>query len=100
MEIKAVNTFINFINRKHKDIELSDCGQCVDETLPYVGASPDKMLMFSCCEKDCVETKCLYSMNYTKPLHSNLEYLQLCDGKTVLKKSHKYHTQYMVANGC
>ena len=36
------------------------------------------------------------AINYTKPCYSNLEYLQLCDGKTVLKKSHKYYTQCML----
>ena len=30
---------------------------------------------------------------YAKPCYSNLEYLQICDGKTVLEKSHKYYTQ-------
>ena len=35
-------------------------------------------------------------MNYTKPCYSNLEYLGLCDGKTVLKKSRKYYTQCML----
>ena len=95
-EIWASNNFIEFIKGTHKNIKLSDCGLFVDETLPYVGASPDRSLLCSCCEKTCVETKCPYSTNYTKPCYSNLKYLRLCDGKTVLEKSHKYYTQYML----
>ena len=64
----------------------------VDKTLPYVGVSPDRILLFSCSEKARVEVNCPYSINYTKPSCSNLEYLRFCDGKTVLKKSHKYPT--------
>ena len=45
----------------------------VDETLPDEGASPDRILLLSCCEKACVEIR--------------------SDGKTVLKKSHKYYIQ-------
>ena len=58
MEIEAANTFIEFIKGKHKDIKLSDRGLFVDEALPYVGASPDRILLRSCCEKACVEIKC------------------------------------------
>ena len=83
VETEAANTFIEFIKRKHKDIKLSDCGLFVDETLPYAGASPERILLCSCCEKACVEIKCPYSINYTKPYYSNLEYLRLCHGKTV-----------------
>ena len=96
MEIEAANIFIELIKGKHKDIKLSECGLFVDETLPNVGASPDRILLCSCCEKACVEIKCLSLMNYTKLYYSNLEYLRLCDGKTVLKKSHNYYRQYML----
>ena len=88
MEIEAANTFIEIINGKHTDIKLSDFGLLADELLPYVSASPDKILLCSCCEKACVEIKRSYSINYTKPCYSNLEHLRICDGKAVLKKSH------------
>ena len=98
MEIEAAKTFIEFIKGKHTDVKLSDCGLFVDETLPYVGASLGRILLCSCCEKACVEIKCPYSINYAKPCscYSNLEYLRLRDGKTVLKKSHRCYTQCML----
>ena len=93
MEMEAANTFIEFVKGKHTDVKWSDCELFVDQILPNVGASPDRILLYSCCEKACVKIKCPYSINYTKPRYSNLEYLQLCDGKTVLKNSHKYYTK-------
>ena len=66
MEVEAANTFIETIKGKLTGIKLMDCGIFVDETLPYVGENPDRILMCSCCEKICVETKCSYSINYTK----------------------------------
>ena len=44
-----------------------------------------------CYVKGCVEIECPCSINYTKSCYSNLEHLQLCDGKTLLKKSEKLH---------
>ena len=97
MEIEVANIFIEFIKRKNTDIKLSDCGLFVDETLLYLGARPDRILLCcSCCKKVCVEIKCPCWIDYTKPCYSNSEYLRLCNGKTVLKKSHKYYTQCML----
>ena len=96
MEIEAPNTFTEFIKGKHMDIKLSNRGIFVDETLPYVGASPGRILLCSCWENTCMEIKCSYSVNYAKPCYSNLQYLRLCDRKTFLKNSHKYYTQCML----
>ena len=100
MEIEVANIFIEFIKRKNTDIKLSDCGLFVDETLLYLGARPDRILLCcSCCEKVCVEIKCPCSINYTKPCYSNSEYLRLCDGKTVEKVPQILHTVH-VADDC
>ena len=48
MEIEAANTFIEFIKGKHTGIKLSDYGLLLDETLPYVSVSPDRILLCSC----------------------------------------------------
>lgn len=45
----------------------------------------DRNFLCSCCEKNCVEIKCLYLKNFSQLCWSNLDYLQLCDGKTMLK---------------
>ena len=43
MEIETANTFIEFINGKHKDIKLSDFGLCVEESTLLYG------LIFMAC---------------------------------------------------
>ena len=50
MEQRKANRFIKGI---HKDIKLSNSGLFVDRTWPYVGASPNSILMCSCCEVTC-----------------------------------------------
>ena len=65
-ENKARDTFIEFIKGRQKDIKLSDCRLFAAEILPYVGTSPDGILLCSRCEKFCMEIKCSCSMNYTK----------------------------------
>ena len=46
MEIEAAKTFIEFIKGKLTDIKLNVCGLFVDDTLPYVGTSPDSIAVF------------------------------------------------------
>ena len=72
IEIEAANTFIEFIKGKHTGIKLSDCGLFLDEALPCVGASSDRIMLCSCSEKTCVEIKCPHAINYAKPCYSNL----------------------------
>ena len=99
MEIKATNTFIEFIREKHADIKLIGYALFVNETLPYVGASPNRILLCSCCEKACLKITFPYSINCTKPCYSNLEYLRFCDEETVEKVPHLLHTKH-AADGC
>ena len=40
-DIKAVNTFAEYIRNYHQDCIISECGLVLDETMPYIGASPD-----------------------------------------------------------
>ena len=84
VQIEAANTFIEFIKKKHADIKLSNCGLFVDETLPNVGGSPDRIL--------------LWIFMLWKGLWGNqiLLFNKLCDGNTELKKSNKYYTQCML----
>ena len=44
MEIEAVNTFAEYIENYHQGCIISECGLVLDETIPYIGASPDWFL--------------------------------------------------------
>ena len=97
--MEVVNTFAEYIKNYHQDCIISECGLVLDETMPYIGASPDQLMSCSCCGKACIEIKCPYSINYTEPNEQNLEYLYK-DGDTVkLKQNHKYFTQCLMQMG-
>ena len=99
IEMEVVNTFAEYIKNYHQDCIISECGLVLDETMPYIGASPDQLMSCSCCGKACIEIKCPYSINYTEPNEQNLEYLYK-DGDTVkLKQNHKYFTQCLMQMG-
>ena len=67
IEMEVVNTFAEYIKNYHQDCIISECGLVLDETMPYIGASPDQLMSCSCCGKACIEIKCPYSINYTEP---------------------------------
>ena len=83
----------------HEDCIISKCGLALDETMPYIGASPDWLMPCSYCDNACIEIKCPYSINYTEPNEHNLDYLYK-DGDTgKLKQNHKYLTQCLMQMG-
>ena len=73
-EIETVNTFAEYIKNYNLDCMISECELILEETIPYIGASPGWLTSCSCCEKVCIETKCPYSINYTEPNEQNLDY--------------------------
>ena len=99
MEIEAVNTFAEYIKNYHQDWIISESGLILDETMSYVGASPDRLMSSSCCGKACIEIKCPYSINYAEPNEQNLDYLYKDWDTVKLKQNHKYFTQYLMQIG-
>ncbi|XP_022792263.1 uncharacterized protein LOC111331423 [Stylophora pistillata] len=79
----------------HKNAKLHNCGLFVLKSHPYIGASPDNMFSCSCCQNACVEYKCPYSIKDQKVEegYKNTDFLETCDGKLQLKRSHKYFFQ-------
>ena len=98
MEEEAVNAFYNEMSKKHKNLNLEECGLFLEKDMPYVGGSPDRIVRCSCCKPACLEVKCPYSINYTHPQDPNITLPYLCkdDDVLTLKKQHKYYTQCQV----
>ena len=40
MEVNAVNDFYEIMKEKHANFQLHECGLYLDETVPFIGASP------------------------------------------------------------
>ena len=93
MEIETVSKFAEYIKNYHQDCIISECGLVLDETMPYIGASPDRLMSSLYSGKAYIEIRSPYSINHTELNEQNLEYLYK-DGDTVkLKQNHKYFTQ-------
>ena len=45
---------------KHENFKISNAGLFIDDTHPFLGASPDSMVECSCCSKGVLEIKCTY----------------------------------------
>ena len=82
MEIEAVSTFAEYIKNYQQDCSISECGLVLNETVPYIGKNPDRLMSCSFCGKAYTEIKYSYSINYTEPNEQNLDYLHK-DGDTV-----------------
>ena len=78
---------------KHKKLSVSSCGLFLDKDLKFVGASPDGLVMCSCCCNAILEIKCPYSINYQSPVDTDVDYLVNVDNVKKLKVTHKYYTQ-------
>ncbi|XP_054259250.1 uncharacterized protein LOC128983994 [Macrosteles quadrilineatus] len=74
-------------------LKVDRCGLFIDETYPFLGASPDGLVE----SEGLIEVKCLYSIKDTSiedHLKSNkTTCIELVSGKLRLKKSHDYYFQ-------
>ena len=50
----------------------------LDRGAPYIGGSPDRIVVCSCCKPACLKMKCLYSINYTTPMDPNVDLPYIC----------------------
>ena len=101
MEVNAVNKFKCILSETHKNVKIVDCGLYLDEQFPYIGASPDRIILCSCCPKACLEVKCPFSINYTTPYDPSIKlpYLTRKDDVIKLNRNHKYYTQCQMQLG-
>ena len=99
MEIEAVNTFVEYIKNYQQDCIISECGLVLNETVPYIGTNPDRLMSCSFCGKACTEIKCSYSINYTEPNEQNLDYLHKDEDTVKLNQNLKYFTQCLMQMG-
>ena len=74
MEIEAINAFVEYIKNYHQGCISSECELVLGETMPYIGASTNRLMSCSRCDKTCIEVKCPYSINYTEPNEQKLDY--------------------------
>ncbi len=42
----------------HENVQILNSGLCINPSFPYIGASPDAIMLCDCCGKRAVEIKC------------------------------------------
>ena len=87
-----------YVSHKQHSVSVSSCGFVVDQTSPWLGASPD-FLIHDSTESTTIglgEIKCPYSKrNETidEACEDKTFFLANVDGKVLLKTNHKYYFQ-------
>ena len=67
MEMESTNRFFELMEKKHKNLVISECGLFLDKTKCFIGASPDLLMTCDCCEDACIKIKCPLLINFEKP---------------------------------
>ena len=94
MEHIAVEEFIKYFKKHHKDVRCGECGIFIDKTKQYLIASPDLLIECSFCGEAVVEIKNSFSIANEIPSVDNLPYLCMCNGQVALKQQyHQYFAQ-------
>ena len=98
MENEAVDSFVENFKVAHKDVSVTECGLFLLKDMPFIGASPDRIIECSCCGTACLEIKCPFSIRHTTPTDSSVQlpFLKTIGDKMVLNRNHKYFTQCQV----
>ena len=94
-EDTAKESFFTEFTKIHNNCKMISCGLFVSKSHPYICASPDALVLCSCCKKACVEVKCSYSIRNQSVLEAwnETSFLEKAYGKIQLKRNHKYYTQ-------
>lgn len=97
METDAAEKLLEILKQSHKNCTMRDCGLFICQDVPFVGASPDRILSCSCHGKWTVEIKCPYSISHLAPTDTRAKLPYMEDNK--LKQTHQYYTQCQLQMG-
>ena len=75
MEPIAVEEFIKYFKKHHKDVSYRECGIFIDKTKQYLG---DLLIECSCCGEAVVEIKNSFSIANEIPSPHNLSSTDVC----------------------
>ena len=87
---------------EHSSFIIKPCGFLIDQSLPFIGASPDGLLECKCCGKGVLEVKCPWIAKDEKSLESVAENRkEFClqknsSGSLQLRRDHPYFLQCQV----
>ena len=94
MEGIAADKYKNvLVELGHKNVQVRKCGLFISSSVPFIGASPDRIVSCVCCGERVLEIKCPLKSAHTHPTQETVDCLQFVDGILKLKTNHNYYTQ-------
>ena len=90
-EADALRIFTDNMKISYPLFELQKSGLVLDTENPFIGASPDGIISYSCCGKGVVEVKCPFSCrdkSFSEAVKEKIFCLE--EDTFFLKKDHEY----------
>lgn len=97
-EDTARQMYLNHME-SHEDIVVHSCGLVINPAYPYLGATPDGIVLCKCCGKGLLEIKCSFKYKDISPvdevaLNDNQYFLRRNpSGEIHFSRSHAYYDQ-------
>ena len=94
-EAKARQEYLAFASSEHSSLSVKTTGLHIDQSFPYLGASPDGLVACDCCGEGLLEVKCPYSIQDIDPNTVNKKgfYLERSNDCLSLSPTHDYFYQ-------
>ena len=80
--------------KHHQGLTVEEAGLFVHPDMPFIGASPDRIITCECCGKGALEVKCPFCAKDGLPDCEDKNFcMELKEDKWVLKQNHQYYYQ-------
>ncbi len=87
-----MQAYYGIASKCHENLMIIPAGLYVDIERPYIGASPDRIITCTCCDRGCLEVKCPFCVKDGLSEDDNL-CMKKSGDKWTLKKEHSYFYQ-------
>ena len=97
-EADAVKAYIEAKSATHSNFRVQDAGLFISLEKPYIGATPDGIVMCDCCQKRTLEVKCPHCFKDNLPDEDVKGFCMKKDerGSWTLRRDHTYYYQVQV----
>ena len=95
-EATASQAYIAECTKNHTDLSVLPCGLIINQSHPYLAATPDGIINCECCGSGVLEIKCPFSCTGKTLLEATADptfYLEEKNGELQLKTDHAYYYQ-------
>ena len=89
-EKRAVEDYEQAALKHHQGFTVEEAGLFVHPDMPFIGASPDRVINCECCSKGVLEVKCPFCTKDGLPDHEDKSFsMEMKEDKWVLKRKHQ-----------